>query len=90
MDIEKFKTLSEEEQKAFFAAAAEKDKQISDLTAERDSFKTENEALKELNTKAKTELKATKELNFTLSRKINTDTHSDPDEVFYKFIKGEK
>ena len=47
MDIEVFKTLSEEEQKAFFAAAAEKDKQISDLTAERDSFKTENEALKE-------------------------------------------
>ena len=46
MDIENFKTLSEEEQKAFFAAAADKDKQISDLTAERDSFKTENEALK--------------------------------------------
>lgn len=88
MDIEKFKTLSEEEQKAFFAAAAEKDKQITDLTAERDSFKTENEALKELNTKANTELKATKELNFTLARKFDVDNRLSPEESIYNFVKG--
>ena len=44
---------------------------IEDLTAERDSFRSENDTLKNQLAAARDELQKTKELNFTLSRRID-------------------
>lgn len=44
---------------------------IEDLTAERDSFRSENDTLKNQLAAAREELQKTKELNFTLSRRID-------------------
>lgn len=90
MNYELFKSLSEDEKKTFIDSLEDKDKKISDLEAERDSFKSENDLLKEANTKSTEELKATKELNFSLARKLNVESKETPEESLYNFIKGEK
>lgn len=89
MDINEFNALSEEQKAAFLSTMDSTAKQLEDLTAERDSFKKENEALKESVDKTATELKATKELNFTLARKVKTDPVDD-ETALYNFIKGVK
>ena len=73
MLLEDFKSLSEEEQSAFLKLQEDQETRIGDLEAERDSFKSENEKLKSDFKKNNEELKKTKELNFTLSRKVNID-----------------
>ena len=58
--------------------------------AELDSFKAENETLlKNVNETTK-ELKATKELNFSLARKITTAPKEDAETTLYNFMKGFK
>lgn len=49
---------------------------IADLEAERNSLRTENEQRKENQKKIEEELRRTKELNFTLSRQVNTQSKS--------------
>lgn len=49
---------------------------IADLEAERNSLRTENEQRKESQKKIEEELRKTKELNFTLSRQVNTQSKS--------------
>lgn len=89
MDLEKFNSMSDEEKAAYLSAAESNSKAVEDLTAERDSFKSENESLKDQVTNNAQELKATKELNFTLARKINTaDSTQDVESVIYEFMKG--
>lgn len=73
MNIEEFKKLTEDEQKAFFETIKEQDKKLSDLTAERDSLKKEVEENRITIEEGKKDLAATKELNYTLARKVNTD-----------------
>lgn len=90
MNLEEFNALSDEEKTTFLAGVETSEKQISDLTAERDSFKTENEQLTKQIEKTNTELKATKELNFTMARKINVGPVDDPETTLYKFMKGTK
>lgn len=90
MKLEEFNALSDEEKTTFLAGVETSEKQISDLTAERDSFKTENEQLTKQIEKTNTELKATKELNFTMARKINVGSVDDPETTLYKFMKGTK
>ena len=87
MNINEFNALSEEQKAAFLSTMDSTAKQIEDLTAERDSFKKENDSLKESVDKTATELKATKELNFTLARKVKTDPVDD-ETALYNFIKG--
>ena len=48
--------------------------QISDLTAERDSYKEENQKLKEKAEAQTKELQETKKLNFALARRTSTET----------------
>jgi hypothetical protein len=62
-------------------------KSIDDLTAERDSFKTENANLHTQFETTNNELKATKEMNFTLARRINTEPVKDPDTILHDLIK---
>lgn len=73
MRLEDFKNLTEEEQSAFLKLQEDQESRITDLEAERDSFKSENDQLKNDYKKSSEELKKTKELNFTLSRKVNID-----------------
>ena len=71
MKRDEFLNLSEDEQAAFLQSQEEEAGRIVDLEAERDSFKSENTTLKAEREKLEKELKSTKELNFTLSRKFN-------------------
>lgn len=90
MDINTFNALSEEEKAAYFQTVDGLQKQIDDVTAERDSFKSENASLIEQNAASTKELKATKELNFTLARKIDVGPTQDVETALYEFIKGVK
>lgn len=65
---------------------ANQNKDIESLTAERDSYKTENEKLLETEKELREELKKTKELNFTLSRHVSRE-QVDSEKVFADFIK---
>ena len=87
MDINEFNALSDEQKAALLSSVDSDKKQIEDLTAERDSFKNENDSLKESAANTAKELKATKELNFTLARKVKTDPVDD-ETALYNFIKG--
>lgn len=87
MDINEFNALSDEQKAAFLSSIDNANKQIEDLTAERDSFKNENDSLKESAANTAKELKATKELNFTLARKVKADPVDD-ETALYNFIKG--
>lgn len=88
MKLEDFNNLTEEEKATYLNSIDNVNKQLEDVTAERDSFKAENSSLIEQNTASNKELKATKELNFTLARKINIGAQTDPETELYEFIKG--
>ena len=88
MKLEDFNNLTEEEKATYLNSVDSVNKQLEDVTAERDSFKAENSSLIEQNTASNKELKATKELNFTLARKINIGAQTDPETELYEFIKG--
>jgi uncharacterized FlaG/YvyC family protein len=90
MNIEEFNALSEEQKVSFLASVETNEKTISDLTAERDSFKTENDQLNKMVEQTNKELKATKELNFTMARKINVGPKDDPETTLFNFMKGYK
>lgn len=91
MNLEDFKALSTEEQEAFLTTASKFEDNIKNLEAERDSFKNENDTLKTINSKNEEELKKTKELNFTLARKIDSEIpkRSSEDILHDMFMKGE-
>ena len=88
MKLEDFNGLTEEEKIAFLASEESTSKQVEDLTAERDSFKTENEELKKQADITGAELKKTKELNFTLARKIAVPENKDDETILFDFMKG--
>lgn len=71
MTLEEFKTLTEEEQSAYIKSNEDLNNRLLNLESERDSFKNENDTLKSENSNIKNELKKTKELNFTLARKVD-------------------
>lgn len=87
MKLEDFNTLSDEEKSNYLSSFETANKTIEDLTAERDSFKTENDSLRSQIETSNKELKATKELNFTLARKIDAKPAADPETVLHNIIK---
>lgn len=87
MKIEDFNALSEEEKAAALATAEANEKQLAELTAERDSFKTENEQLRTQSQQTAAELKATKEVNYTLSRQINLGSNKSDEEMLHELMK---
>ncbi len=87
MKLDEFNLLSDEEKSAYLTSIETTQKSLDDLTAERDSFKTENDKLKTDFEAANNELKATKEMNFTLARKINTEPAKDPETILHNIIK---
>ena len=68
IDITNISDMTDEQLKELLTSAAG---QISDLEAERDSFKEENEKLKADYNKSSEELQNTKKLNFTLARTLD-------------------
>ena len=91
MKYEDFKALTEEEQQALFTALDEKGILYDDMEAERNSYKSENEQLKAEMAEVRTEIKKTKELNFTLARKIDTKPEQSAEDILHEmFIGGKK
>lgn len=87
MKLDEFKALTEEDQVTYLSSIETTQKSIDDLTAERDSFKAENDNIKAQLEANEKELKATKEMNFTLARKINTVPEQDPETQLYNLMK---
>lgn len=84
MDYDAYKSLSEDEQRAAYIPQST----VDDLTAERDSFKTENEQLREQIRQLQESERKTKEVNYTLSRQLNIGaTKKDPEEVLHDMFK---
>lgn len=92
MTLDHFNNLSDDEKAAFLQSAEASETLLKDNEAEINSLKKENETYKAGAEKLEKELKETKELNFTLARKVNPDTHPTFEDtlhdMFYK--KGDK
>ena len=88
MKLDEFNALSDADKETDLSSIETTQKSLDDLTAERDSFKTENDDLKKQLEANGKELKATKEMNFTLARKINTAPVEDDDTQLLNFMKG--
>lgn len=75
MTLEEFNKLSDEEKQLELEIANEevnkKLKELSDLKTERESLKKELDEVNKLLDGNKKELQATKELNYTLARKVD-------------------
>lgn len=69
LDITNITDMTEEQLRNLLQSAAD---QVKDLEAERDSFKEENEKLKENEQKLTDDLQQAKKLNFTLARSLDT------------------
>ena len=87
MKLEEFNALSEEEKTTFLTSVETDQQSITDLEAERDSFKTENDELKKQLEANNKELKATKEMNFSLARKITASPAQDDETILHNIIK---
>lgn len=88
MNRDDFLLLSEDEQAAFLQAQEAEAGRITDLEAERDSFKSENATLKTEREKLEKELKSTKELNFTLARRMdNSAGKKSAEEIMNELFK---
>ena len=83
MTYEEFSTLSAEEQAAVFVDS----KTVDDLTAERDSFKTENEQLQQQLAELKEDNRKTKEMNYTLTRKLSVEPRKTAEEYLNEMFK---
>ena len=80
MDYKTFMELSDEERREAYISLED----FNTVTAERDSFKTENDTLRQLNKELTESEKKTKELNFTLARKLDTGSQAkDPVELLH-------
>ena len=79
--LDEFMKLTPDEQTAILTSAADMDRQIADLTAERDSLKKENEDYTKQIASSAEELKKTKELNYTLARHVNSEPVKDAEEL---------
>ena len=73
LDITNISDMTEEQLRNLLQSAAD---QVNNLEAERDSFKEENEKLKENEKKLSDDLQQTKKLNFTLARSLDTSGRS--------------
>lgn len=80
MDYSTFMALPEEERQQAYISLED----FNTVTAERDSFKSENESLRQVNKELQESEKKTKELNFTLARKLDTgSTAKDPVDLLH-------
>lgn len=86
MELKEFKELSEEDQSALLTKLNETAILYDDMEAERDSFKTENEKLQKELSDIKSEMKKTKELNFTLARSIKREPDKSAEDILHEMF----
>lgn len=88
MTYEEFTSLTDEEKSAVYTAMDEKGVLYDDMEAERNSFQKENDLLRKEMAELKTEMKKTKELNFTLARSVKTEPEKSAEDILHEmFIK---
>lgn len=88
MTYEEFTSLTDEEKNAVYTAMDEKGVLYDDMEAERNSFQKENDLLRKEITELKSEMKKTKELNFTLARSVKTEPEKSAEDILHEmFIK---
>lgn len=86
MTLEEFNTLEDAEKESLLSTF--NPQTVDNLEAERDSFKNELEELKEQYGLLKEENKKTKELNFTLGRRLNVENKKqDAEEILHDMFK---
>ena len=93
MTLDHFNNMSEEEKIAFLQSAEASETLLKDNEAEINSLKKENETYKTGAEKLEKELKETKELNFTLARKVAPDTRPTFEDTLHDMFfktKGDK
>lgn len=83
MNYDDFKALTEEEQKAAYIDSS----RLDDLEAEKNSFKTENEDLNKKVKELQEELRKTKEMNFSLSRKVAAEPVRSAEDIMNELFK---
>lgn len=86
MTYDEYKALTEEEQNALFVSMDEKGILFDDMEAERNSFKTENDALRKELSDLKSEMKKTKELNFTLARSVQAAPVKSAEDIIHEMF----
>ena len=86
MDLKEFNELSDEDKSALLTKLNETAILYDDMEAERDSFKNENEKLQKEISDLKSEMKKTKELNFTLARSIKRDPDKSAEDILHEMF----
>lgn len=86
MELKEFKELSEEDQSALLTKLNETAILYDDMEAERDSFKNENEKLQRELSELKSEMKKTKELNFTLARSVKREPDKSAEDILHEMF----
>lgn len=86
MDLKEFNELSDEDKSALLTKLNETAILYDDMEAERDSFKNENEQLQKELSELKTEMKKTKELNFTLARSVKREPDKSAEDILHEMF----
>ena len=86
MDLKEFNELSDEDKSALLDKLNETAVLYDDMEAERDSFKNENEKLQKEISDIKSEMKKTKELNFTLARSIKREPDKSAEDILHEMF----
>lgn len=86
MDLKEFNELSDEDKSALLTKLNETAILYDDMEAERDSFKNENEKLQKELSDIKSEMKKTKELNFTLARSIKREPDKSAEDILHEMF----
>lgn len=86
MNLKEFNELSDEDKSALLTKINETLILYDDMEAERDSFKTENEKLQKELSDIKSEMKKTKELNFTLARSIKREPDKSAEDILHEMF----
>lgn len=90
MTLDDFNKLSDDEKKATLTALEKTQNDLKEREIELESFKKENQTQKEIITNQETELKATKELNYTLARNADSSKNKMSfEDALHGLMKGE-
>ena len=87
MDLNEFNELSDEDKSALLTRLNETAILYDDMEAERDSFANENEQLQRELSELKSEMKKTKELNFTLARSVKREPDKSAEDILHEMFK---
>ena len=83
MRYEEFTTLSADEQAAVFISS----ETLDDITAERNSLQTENEQLQQQLAELREDNRKTKEMNYTLTRRLSAEPAKSAEEYLNEMFK---